>query len=126
LFTTYYWLVLIWLGRNYTSDVWLKLQFTANPNLSNRTYKIFRYGYVVDFADIQNLTNQSRLFQWIAVELGDEMEHYSNTSNHKKKSILRLPKSSVVSFWRWMRRFSPNKLRKSMIARNIKINSRVE
>jgi len=46
----------------------------------NRTYKKFRYGYVVDFADIQkefDKTNQD-YFNELQSELGDEMEHYSN------------------------------------------------
>jgi type I restriction enzyme R subunit len=46
----------------------------------NRTYKDFRYGYVVDFADIQKefeKTNQD-YFNELQSELGDEMEHYSN------------------------------------------------
>lgn len=46
----------------------------------NRTYKDFRYGYVVDFADIQkefDKTNQD-YFKELQSELGDEMEHYSN------------------------------------------------
>lgn len=45
----------------------------------NRTYKGFRYGYVVDFADIQKefaKTNQD-YFNELQSELGDEMEHYS-------------------------------------------------
>lgn len=46
----------------------------------NRTYKDFRYGFVVDFADIQkefDRTNQD-YFNELQSELGDEMEHYSN------------------------------------------------
>jgi type I restriction enzyme R subunit len=46
----------------------------------NRTYKDFRYGYVVDFADIQkefDKTNQD-YFNELQSELGDEMEHYAN------------------------------------------------
>ena len=46
----------------------------------NRTYKDFRYGYVVDFADIQkefDKTNRA-YFDELQSELGDEMEHYSN------------------------------------------------
>jgi type I restriction enzyme R subunit len=46
----------------------------------NRTYKDFRYGYVVDFADIKkefDKTNQD-YFRELQNELGDEMEHYSN------------------------------------------------
>lgn len=46
----------------------------------NRTYRDFRYGYVVDFADIRKefeATNQA-YFDELQSELGDEMEHYSN------------------------------------------------
>ena len=46
----------------------------------NRTYKNFRYGYVVDFADIQkefDKTNRA-YFDELQSELGDEMQHYSN------------------------------------------------
>lgn len=46
----------------------------------NRTYKDFRYGYVVDFADIEaefDKTNKA-YFDELQSELGDEMEHYSN------------------------------------------------
>ncbi|MCK5662327.1 MAG: type I restriction endonuclease subunit R [Thiotrichaceae bacterium] len=46
----------------------------------NRTYKNFRYGYVVDFADIRkefDATNRA-YFDELQAELGDEMEHYSN------------------------------------------------
>jgi type I restriction enzyme R subunit len=46
----------------------------------NRKYKDFKYGYIVDFADIQkefDKTNQD-YFNELQSELGDEMEHYSN------------------------------------------------
>ncbi len=46
----------------------------------NRTYKNHKYGFVVDFADIQkefDKTNQD-YFNELQAELGDEMEHYSN------------------------------------------------
>lgn len=46
----------------------------------NRTYKEFRYGYVVDFADIQkefDKTNRA-YFDELQSELGDEMQYYSN------------------------------------------------
>ena len=46
----------------------------------NRTYKEFKYGYVVDFADIQaefTKTNQA-YFEELQEEIGDEMEHYSD------------------------------------------------
>jgi len=46
----------------------------------NRTYKAFKYGYVVDFADIQkefDKTNQA-YFNELQHELGDEMQHYTD------------------------------------------------
>ncbi|MCB9324020.1 MAG: type I restriction endonuclease subunit R [Lewinellaceae bacterium] len=46
----------------------------------NRTYKDFRFGYVVDFADIESefdKTNKA-YFDELQSELGDEMESYSN------------------------------------------------
>ena len=46
----------------------------------NRTYKHFRYGYVVDFADIRsefNATNRA-YFNELQSELGDEIEYYSD------------------------------------------------
>jgi type I restriction enzyme R subunit len=46
----------------------------------NRTYKDFRYGYVVDFADIRkefDKTNKD-YFNELQSELGEEVEHYSN------------------------------------------------
>lgn len=46
----------------------------------NRTYKDFKYGYVVDFADIKQefkKTNEA-YFNELQEELGDELEHYSN------------------------------------------------
>ncbi len=46
----------------------------------NRTYNDFRYGYVVDFADIRkefDATNEA-YFKELQEELGDEIEHYSH------------------------------------------------
>ena len=46
----------------------------------NRTYNDFRYGYVVDFADIKkefDKTNKA-YFDELQSELGDEIEHYTN------------------------------------------------
>jgi type I restriction enzyme R subunit len=46
----------------------------------NRPYKNFRFGYVVDFADIRkefDATNKA-YFEELQSELGDEMENYSN------------------------------------------------
>ena len=53
----------------------------------NRTYKNFRYGYVVDFADISkefDATNKA-YFDELQDELGDEMEHYSNLFKSKEE-----------------------------------------
>jgi len=51
----------------------------------NRPYKKFRYGYVVDFADISrefDKTNKA-YFEELQDELGDEMQHYSNLFKSK-------------------------------------------
>ncbi len=53
----------------------------------NRTYKSFKYGYVVDFADISkefDKTNKA-YFDELQSELGDEMEHYSNLFKSKEE-----------------------------------------
>lgn len=53
----------------------------------NRTYKNYRYGYVVDFADISkefDATNQA-YFDELQQELGDNMENYSNIFKSKKE-----------------------------------------
>jgi len=53
----------------------------------NRTYKDFRYGYVVDFADIRqefDATNKA-YFDELQAELGDEMEHYSHLFKSQKE-----------------------------------------
>ncbi len=53
----------------------------------NRPYKKFRYGYVVDFADITkefDATNKA-YFDELQAELGDEMQHYSNLFKSKEE-----------------------------------------
>lgn len=53
----------------------------------NRPYKGFRYGYVVDFADIRNefdATNKAYLDE-LQLELGDEMKTYSNLFKSKEE-----------------------------------------
>ena len=53
----------------------------------NRTYKKFRYGYVVDFADIRkefDATNKD-YFDELQKEHGDEIEHYSNLFKSKEE-----------------------------------------
>lgn len=46
----------------------------------NRPYKQFKYGYVVDFADIRSAFDKTNkaYFDELQDELGDEMQHYSN------------------------------------------------
>lgn len=46
----------------------------------NRPYKKFRYGFVVDFADIRSEFDKTNreYFEELQAELGDEMEKYSN------------------------------------------------
>lgn len=46
----------------------------------NRRYRGFRYGYVVDFADIQSEFDKANknYYDELTAELGDEMQHYSN------------------------------------------------
>ncbi|MFA7135904.1 MAG: type I restriction endonuclease [Bacteroidales bacterium] len=53
----------------------------------NRTYKNFKYGYVVDFADIRaefDATNKAYLDE-LKAELGDEMEFYSDLFKSKEE-----------------------------------------
>lgn len=53
----------------------------------NRPYKRFRYGYVVDFADITkefDATNKA-YFDELQAELGDEMQNYSNLFKSKEE-----------------------------------------
>ncbi|MBW2960420.1 type I restriction endonuclease subunit R [Mesonia aestuariivivens] len=53
----------------------------------NRTYKNYRYGYVVDFADIReefNKTNRD-YFNELQEVLGNEIEHYSNIFKSKEE-----------------------------------------
>lgn len=46
----------------------------------NRRYRKFRYGYVVDFADIQREFDRANrdYYDELTAELGDEMQHYSS------------------------------------------------
>ncbi|WP_341328768.1 type I restriction endonuclease [Methylotuvimicrobium sp. KM2] len=51
----------------------------------NRSYKDFRYGYVVDFADISKEFDETnrRYFEELQCELGDELEQYSKLFKSK-------------------------------------------
>lgn len=61
----------------------------------NRTYKDFKYGYVVDFADISkefDATNKA-YFDELQSELGDDLQNYSNlfkTKEEIEKEILEI------------------------------------
>ena len=53
----------------------------------NRPYKDFKYGFVVDFADIRkefDATNKA-YFEELQKDLGDEIEHYSNLFKSKEE-----------------------------------------
>nr|WP_315263202.1 DEAD/DEAH box helicase family protein [uncultured Flavobacterium sp.] len=66
----------------------------------NRTYKEFRYGYVVDFADIQKEFDKTNLdyFNELQSELGDEMEHYSNLFKSQEEIELEISEIKEVLF----------------------------
>jgi len=58
----------------------------------NRPYKNFRFGYVVDFADIRkefDSTNKA-YFEELQLELGSEMENYSNLFMSKEEIELEI------------------------------------
>ena len=66
----------------------------------NRTYKNFRYGYVVDFADIQrefDKTNRA-YFDELQSELGDEMQHYSNLFKNAEEITTEIQQIKDVLF----------------------------
>lgn len=66
----------------------------------NRTYKRFKYGYVVDFADISSefdKTNKA-YFDELQSELGDEMEHYSNLFKSQEEIELEIREIKDVLF----------------------------
>lgn len=67
----------------------------------NRTYRNFRYGYVVDFADIRaefDATNKA-YFDELQAELGDEMEFYSNLFKSKEEIELEIAEIKEVLFY---------------------------
>lgn len=66
----------------------------------NRTYKKFRYGFVVDFADISqefDATNKA-YFDELQIELGDEVEHYSNLFKSKQEIELEIEEIEDILF----------------------------
>jgi len=66
----------------------------------NRTYGNFKYGYVVDFADIQrefDKTNQD-YFAELQSELGDEMQHYTNLFKTKEEIATDIQQIKEVLF----------------------------
>lgn len=66
----------------------------------NRPYKDFRYGFVVDFADISkefDATNKA-YFDELQDELGDEMQHYSNLFKSKEEIAAEIREIKEVLF----------------------------
>ena len=66
----------------------------------NRTYKNFRYGYVVDFADIRaefDATNKA-YFDELQAELGDEIEFYSNLFKSKEEIEVEISEIKEILF----------------------------
>jgi type I restriction enzyme R subunit len=66
----------------------------------NRTYKEHKYGFVVDFADIQkefDKTNQD-YFNELQSELGDEMEHYSNLFKSREEIQIEIEEIKDIIF----------------------------
>lgn len=66
----------------------------------NRPYKKFRYGYVVDFADIRaefDATNKA-YFDELQAELGDEMVFYSNLFKSKEEIELEIMEIKEILF----------------------------
>lgn len=66
----------------------------------NRPYKNFKYGYVVDFADIKkefDVTNKAYMDE-LQAELGDETEHYSNLFKSKEEIEAEIQEIKEVLF----------------------------
>ena len=66
----------------------------------NRTYKKFKYGYVVDFADIRaefDATNKA-YFDELQAELGNEFETYSDLFKSKEEIELEIDEIKEVLF----------------------------
>ncbi|WP_324719904.1 type I restriction endonuclease subunit R [Salinimicrobium sp. HB62] len=66
----------------------------------NRRYKDFRYGYIVDFADIRAefaRTNKD-YYDELQEELGDEMQHYSNIFKSKEEILQDIDKIEDTLF----------------------------
>ncbi|MBU2915958.1 type I restriction endonuclease subunit R [Reichenbachiella agariperforans] len=66
----------------------------------NRTYKNYRYGYVVDFADIKKEFDKTNQQYWneLQTELGDEMDSYSNLFKTQEEIELEIQEVKEVLF----------------------------
>lgn len=67
----------------------------------NRRYKDFRYGYIVDFADIRAefaRTNKD-YYDELQQELGDEMQHYSDIFKSKEEILKDIEKIEDTLFY---------------------------
>jgi type I restriction enzyme R subunit len=66
----------------------------------NRSYKDFRYGYVVDFADISKEFDETnrRYFEELQGELGDELEQYSKLFKSREEISAEIEQLKDVLF----------------------------
>lgn len=66
----------------------------------NRPYKDFKYGYIVDFADIRDAFNKANRAYWeeLQLELGDEIEKFSNIFKSEEEIKQDIDKIKTVLF----------------------------
>lgn len=66
----------------------------------NRTYANFKYGYVVDFADIKSEFDKTNreYFNELQDELGDEMQHYSDLFKSQEQIAVEIQEIKEVLF----------------------------
>lgn len=66
----------------------------------NRPYKDFKYGYIVDFADIRDEFNKANRAYWkeLQLELGDEIEKFSNIFKSEEEIKQDIDKIKTVLF----------------------------
>ena len=85
----------IYLGRKIKSHNLLQALTRVN-----RTYKNFRYGYVVDFADIEKEFDETNraYFDELQLELGDEFKNYTNMFKDDKEILLEINEIKNVLF----------------------------
>lgn len=91
----------------------------------NRPYKNFRYGYVIDFADIKkefDKTNQA-YFNELQAELGDAFEEYRSIFKTQEEIQQDLAEIKEVLFGFDVKNSdSPSNLKQSMISKSFKLS----